>query len=96
MCVCVCVCVCARARLSRDKILRFKNTFNVIIIRYHSWLSSFQRCCFTATETVAYGLLVTGSPECHRPLLSVHSSSMRSNGLAASGAGVIKKEIYFI
>ena len=37
-CVCVCVCVCARTRaralriVSRDKILRFKNT--LIIIKY--------------------------------------------------------------
>ena len=42
VCVCVCVCVCARARararvyalriVSRNMILRFKNTYQIIII----------------------------------------------------------------
>ena len=38
MCVCVCVCVCVTVSVcvlrivSRDKILRFKNTFIIIII----------------------------------------------------------------
>ena len=39
VCVCVCVCVCARALriVSRDTILRFKNTFIIIIIFYCAW-----------------------------------------------------------
>ena len=32
MCVCVCVCVCVKI-VSRDKILRFKNIFIVIIMK---------------------------------------------------------------
>ena len=40
VCVCVCVCVSARARVyalrivSRDKILRFKNTL-ILVVNYH-------------------------------------------------------------
>ena len=57
-CVCVCVCVCVRARafvvyavrmVSKDKILRFTDTFIIIIITYTKCISWGER---TASVTV--------------------------------------------
>ena len=65
VCVCVCVCVCARARalriVSRDNILRFKNTsIKNALITFVAYTSTFQcreehdrgclvEWCFTST-----------------------------------------------
>ena len=61
VCVCVCVCVCMRAHMcalrivSRDKILRLKNTFIIIIIKIiivilYFWADALSSSCVKLNE----------------------------------------------